>query len=203
MRGWHVLGAIGLILIALGSAFAQSEEEGPTSKGEPAEGPGAERRILDEADRLSQEALRLYRAGDPRAAIAPTTEALRMRTEVLGEEHPDTVQSLNNLGRYAEAEPLHQRSLAIKEKALGPEHPAVATSLNSLALLYQAQGKYAEAERLFERSLAIWEKALGPEHPKVATSLENYAALLRKAGRITEADRLDARAKTIRAKRAR
>ncbi len=195
MRGWHVLGAIGLILIALGSAFAQSEEEGPTSKGEPAEGPGAERRILDEADRLSQEALRLYRAGDPRAAIAPATEALRMRTEVLGEEHPDTVQSLNNLatlyqaqGKYAEAERLH---------------PAVATSLNGLALLYQAQGKYAEAERLFERSLAIWEKALGPEHPKVATSLENYAALLRKAGRITEADRLDARAKTIRAKHAR
>ncbi len=50
--------------------------------------------------------------------------------------------SLNNLaerdraqGKYAEAEPLNKRALAIMEKALGPEHPGVATSLNNLALL--------------------------------------------------------------------
>ena len=48
--------------------------------------------------------------------------------------------SLNNLanctraqGRYAEAEPLYKRSLAIREKALGPDHPDVAQSLNNLA----------------------------------------------------------------------
>ena len=42
--------------------------------------------------------------------------------------------SLNNLaelyraqGRYADAEPLYKRSLAIREKALGPDHPDVAT----------------------------------------------------------------------------
>ena len=42
--------------------------------------------------------------------------------------------SLNNLaelykvqGRYADAEPLFKRSLAIREKALGPDHPDVAT----------------------------------------------------------------------------
>ncbi len=93
-------------------------------------------------------------------------------------------QSLNNLaalyhdqGKYAEAEPLYKRSLAIWEKALGPEHPDVATSLNNLAGLYQAQGKYAEGEPLYKRSLAIWEKVLGPEHPDVATSFENYAGL--------------------------
>jgi tetratricopeptide (TPR) repeat protein len=30
-------------------------------------------------------------------------------------------------GRYAEAERVYQRALAIHEKALGPEHPEVAT----------------------------------------------------------------------------
>ncbi len=74
-------------------------------------------------------------------------------------------------GRYAEAEPLYQRSLAIVEKALGPEHPHVATSLNNLARLYRDQGHYAEAEPLYQRSLEIREKALGPEHPDVARSL--------------------------------
>ena len=36
-------------------------------------------------------------------------------------------------GRYAEAEPLYERALAVQEKALGPQHPAVANSLNDLA----------------------------------------------------------------------
>ena len=80
--------------------------------------------------------------------------------------------SLNNLavlyrnqGKYAEAEPLYQRSLAIWEKALGKDHPDVATSLNNLAVLYHNQGKYAEAEPLYQRSLAIKEKALGKTIP--------------------------------------
>ena len=39
-------------------------------------------------------------------------------------------------GRYAEAETLSKRSLAIREKILGPEHPDVATNLNNLAYFY-------------------------------------------------------------------
>ena len=35
-------------------------------------------------------------------------------------------------GRYAEAEPLHKRSLAIRERALGPDHPGVAIGLSML-----------------------------------------------------------------------
>jgi tetratricopeptide (TPR) repeat protein len=66
-------------------------------------------------------------------------------------------------GRYAEAEPLYQRSLAIDEKALGPDHPSVATSLNNLAELHKAQGRYVDAEPLYKRSLAIKEKAPGPD----------------------------------------
>ena len=73
--------------------------------------------------------------------------------EGFGPEDPRLAKSLNNLaevysaqGRYANAEPLFKRALAIYEKALGPEHPNVATGLNNLALLYNAQGRYAEAE---------------------------------------------------------
>ncbi len=38
-------------------------------------------------------------------------------------------------GKYAETEPLYERSLAIWEKALGPEHPSVAASLENYAAL--------------------------------------------------------------------
>jgi len=56
--------------------------------------------------------------------------ALTIREEVLGPEHPDTAQSLDNLavlldaqGDYAQAKPLYERALAIYEEVLGPEHP--------------------------------------------------------------------------------
>ena len=81
-------------------------------------------------------------------------------------------------GRYADAEPLYKRSLAIREKALGPDHPDVALSLNNLAELYHAQGRYADAEPLYKRSLAIREKALGPDHPDVATIAEQSGCAL-------------------------
>ena len=74
----------------------------------------------------------------------------------MGKDHPDTATSLNNLavlyraqGKYAEAEPLYQRALAIYEQQLGQDHPDTASSLNNLAGLYKAQGKYAEAEPLY------------------------------------------------------
>ena len=91
--------------------------------------------------------------------------------------------SLNNLallyqamGRYAEAEPLYRRSLAIWEKQLGRDHPAVATIVNNLASLYWAMGRYAEAEPLLRRSLEVREKQLGRDHPDVAQSLNNLAS---------------------------
>ena len=129
--------------------------------------------------------------------------------ENFGPDDERLATSLNNLaalcrtqGKYAEAEPLYQRSLAIREKALGPEHPDVASSLNNLAGLYDNQGKHAEAEPLYQRALAIVEKALAPEHPDLATSLENYARLLRKIDRDAEAKKLESRAQAIRARHA-
>ncbi len=127
--------------------------------------------------------------------------------ESFGEKDTRLATTLNELallftdqGKYAEAEPFFQRSIAIYEKALGTEHPDVTIILNNLGLLYTDQGKYAEAEPLFQRSIAIREKALGPEHPDVATSLENYAFLLQEMDRNTEADKLGERARAIRDK---
>ncbi|MDW8327783.1 MAG: tetratricopeptide repeat-containing protein [Anaerolineales bacterium] len=89
----------------------------------------------------------------------------------------EQVNQLLQQGRYGEALPLMQRSVAIVEQALGPAHPEVADSLHHLASLYQLQGNYWAAEPLFRRSLAILEQALGPAHPEVATSLNNLALL--------------------------
>ncbi|CAN0571146.1 unnamed protein product, partial [Ectocarpus sp. 12 AP-2014] len=64
-------------------------------------------------------------------------------------------------GKHAEAEPLYERSQAIREEALGPKHPDVAEVLNNRATLLKSQGKYGEAEPLYARSQAIREQVLG------------------------------------------
>src|SRR3984893_8260093 len=112
----------------------------------------------------------------------------------------DQADALYEKGRYAEAEPLYKRSLAIREKALGPDHPDVAASLNNLALLYDQQGRHVDAEPLYKKALAIWEKALGPDHPDVATSLNNLALLYDAQGRYAEAEPLYRRSLAIREK---
>ena len=102
--------------------------------------------------------------------------------KVLGEDHPDTATSYNNLannlysqGKYAAAEPLYQKALAIRLKVLGEDHPtpprATTTSPNNL----NAQGKYAAAEPLYQKALAIRLKVLGEDHPDTATSYNNLA----------------------------
>ncbi len=50
-------------------------------------------------------------------------------------------------GRYAEAEPLFQRALAICEARLGPDHPNTKTVRANLAELKQAIADQGMAER--------------------------------------------------------
>ncbi len=122
-------------------------------------------------------------------------EALAIREDALGREHPHVAQSLNNLaefyraqGQYGKAEPLYQRALAIWEKAPGPAHLAdVVTSLNNLAALYDTQGQYDKAEPLYQRALEILQLILPPDHPILAQVMGNYSTLLGKLNRDPEA----------------
>ncbi len=144
----------------------------------------AQTSILDEADRLNAEVVRLYREGRFDEAIPLAERALALRVKALGPDDPRVGQSLNNLaglyyqkGDYQKVEPLFERALAIRIKSLGANHPDVATSLNNLAGLYYKRGDYQKAEPLFRQALAIYEKSLGTEHHNFAQALNNLAAV--------------------------
>src|SRR5437868_2949584 len=124
--------------------------------------------------------------------------------ERLGFRSLEAARLLNDSGcyfqftaRYAEAEPLMRRALAIDEQSFGPDHPKVAISLNNLAALLQVTNRLTDAEPLMRRALAIDEQSFGPDHPKVAISLNNLAALLQVTNRLTEAEPLMRRALAI------
>jgi tetratricopeptide (TPR) repeat protein len=126
-------------------------------------------------DPLAPHALMVARRGDEAGIAQPTSRVLN-DVGVLSSEK----------ARYAEAEPLYRRALAIGEAALRPDDPELAILLNNLASFLQKTNRLGEAEPLCRRALEISEKTLGPDHPVVATRLNNLAELLRAANRPSE-----------------
>jgi CHAT domain-containing protein/Flp pilus assembly protein TadD len=162
---------------------------------------------LAEAEKLNSEVIRLYRAGKYAEAVPIAQQLLGLREKMLGPEHPDVAQALNNLallfksrGRYAEAEQFYNRTVSTLEKMFGANHPDVCIALNNLAVLYEEIGRYGEAEPILKRVLALRENALGPDHVDVAGSLNNLAELYHSTGRIDEAEPLFTRSLAVREK---
>jgi tetratricopeptide (TPR) repeat protein len=58
-------------------------------------------------------------------------------------------------GKYAEAEPLQQRALAIQEQTQGPQHPDTIAILNNYKVLLSQMGREDEATVLKGRSGCI------------------------------------------------
>jgi tetratricopeptide (TPR) repeat protein len=122
----------------------------------------------------------LYAASEPWYALC-----LEKTTQRLGEHHPRTATSLNNLaglhdsrGNYSAALPLYQRALQIRQEQLGENHPDIATNLNNLAYLYESMERYEEAESLYAQALKICERSLRFGHPHTAIIRENYVQFL-------------------------
>ena len=96
-------------------------------------------------------------------------------------------RSTSGRSRYAEAEPLFKRALALREKARPPGHPDIGQSLNNLATLYERQDRHADSEPLFKRALAIYQKIPGAERA-VATLLNNLGQVYKTEGRYADAE---------------
>ena len=73
--------------------------------------------------------------------------------------------SLNDQGRYAEAQELHRNTMEIEGRVLGDDHPETLLSMSYLANSLLGQGRYAEAEELQRRTLEVQRRVLGKEHP--------------------------------------
>ena len=117
-----------------------------------------------------------------------------MQNRVLGEAHPDTLKSRNNLalvyqnqGRYDDAERLYLETLEIKERVLGKDHPHTANTMGNLALMYVNRNRYEEAEPLYLEALGIQRHALGEAHPATLLMMMNVAELYARQGEFGKA----------------
>ena len=137
----------------------------------------------------------MLRIGLLEFAADPQERALAMRREALGNEHQDTLSSVNSKGellhlrgRLDEAEPYFREALDTLQRMLGDEHPDTIRSIANLGALLRARGDLEGAELLLRDAVAKRRKVLGRDHPDTLTSLNNLGLLLRLRGENDEAE---------------
>jgi tetratricopeptide (TPR) repeat protein len=87
----------------------------------------------------------LRKQGKYDEAMPYYVEALETRRRVLGDEHPNTLNSIGNMGnllymqgKYEEAMPYYVEALETSRRVLGDEHSSTLWSINALIKLYDA-----------------------------------------------------------------
>ena len=94
------------------------------------------------------------------------------------------------IGKYREAEQMHQQTLQLREMALGKEHPDTLASMNYLGLVLDSLGKYEEAEQILQQTLELRERALGKEHPDTLDSMNYLGLVLDSLGKYDKAEQM-------------
>ena len=122
-------------------------------------------------------------------------ECLQLRREQFGDQHPNTLTSMNNLaellkaqGKFEEAESLHRDSLA-GWRTHG-NAPNTLASIGNLAELLRVQGKHREAEPLQREALNGSRKQFGEMHPNTLRNMHKMAMLSKVQGNLAEAEDL-------------
>jgi eukaryotic-like serine/threonine-protein kinase len=134
--------------------------------------------------------LSLLGMGAAEQAIALFAKSRETRKARLGPEHPETLNSMNNLaeayqgaGKLDLALPLKEETLKLTKARLGPEHPQTLASMNNLASAYQDAGKHNLAVPLMEETLKLSKAKLGPDHVNTLSSMNNLAGAYQAAGK--------------------
>jgi tetratricopeptide (TPR) repeat protein len=132
---------------------------------------------------LNLTGLFLDNQGQLTRAISHLRRALAERVRVLGEDHPDTLTSRNNLASAYEsardlgrAIPLFEQTLKDQVRVLGEDHPSALTSRNNLTAAYQSAGDLGRAIPLYQQTLTETVRALGEDHPLTGTVRSNLAS---------------------------
>jgi CHAT domain-containing protein/tetratricopeptide (TPR) repeat protein len=151
----------------------------------------------DKALELHLAGLKSYEQGKPEEALAAIQKALAVRKRLLGDEHPSTADSLNDvgvvyrsMGDSAKAEEFYRQALLTYKKVLGLEHPKTASTLSNLGIVYFERADYAKAEPLYRQALELRRKMPGQNRAETASSLNNLGMLYKAMGNAAKAEPL-------------
>jgi tetratricopeptide (TPR) repeat protein len=132
--------------------------------------------------------------------------ALRLLLDTLGEQHPVTAITLQNMGvsygymgSHDIAIMLYKRALQIFHNTIGL-HPRAAVTMTSMGLRYSHNGQNEKAIELFEQVLRIFEHTVGRMHEYTAGAIQNMSTTFFRLGDLLKAEKLILEAVAIREK---
>jgi len=121
--------------------------------------------------------------------------ALALREEALGEDHPQTLESLGALigllrgqGEDAVAEPLCRESVERTKRVLGDDDPATFGVMYWLADIWSALDRTEEAEELARETLELRRHHLGEDDSATIVSVYQVGRLVLERGEAAEAE---------------
>ncbi len=146
-------------------------------------------RVRDECNLIRALGGLFENKGEYNDALPLYEECLVKRKRILGDDHPDTLQSLHRVavlfdrkGEHQRALPLYEECLAKRKRILGDDHPDTLQSLNDLAALFCRKGEHQRALPLYEECLAKRKRILGDDHPDTLGLLNDLAAMFDSKG---------------------
>ena len=123
-------------------------------------------------------------------AIDLQEQVLKTRKEMLGRQHPETLQAMMalawsywNFRRPSEALGLQRKVVDISSRTLGAEDIRTLKAMDTLAATYWLCGKRLEAENLGKKAMDGLIRKLGPGHPDSLTAMENLGRTYMHRGR--------------------
>ena len=146
------------------------------------------------ASLLQTMATTMRKIGLVNQAVAHQEAAMAVLKQTLGEDHPETLSSIQQAAVLAQARSDHETAQSYLEqvyegrrRVLGARDSDTLHSAHALARNLQRLGRYDEAEELAREVLSVRRQRLGPEHPQTLTIMVDLATILRYQGRIAEA----------------
>ncbi|KAJ5929743.1 P-loop containing nucleoside triphosphate hydrolase protein [Penicillium verhagenii] len=159
--------------------------------------PGDEEILQTWASLLDRAATFAFTKGYIHDCENMAVSAMNIRMRLLGPYNIETIQScgmvgesLNERGKWKEAEEINNKVMKAIEKSVGPEHSEALRIRTNLAWTYFNQGRLNEAEELQIKNLETCKQVFGLEHLEPLTSINNLALIYSGLGRWDEAEEL-------------
>jgi len=128
------------------------------------------------------------------------TRAVQLRKKALGENHPETIETLEMMAmafgfsrRHGRAEETRRELLAILERSQGPTHLDTLSAGSELASILRKRDKFDEAESMLRWVVDERTKQLGAEDPSTVSALSSLAVTLQGQRKLDEAEELTER----------
>lgn len=143
-----------------------------------------EERNLNLADVDNRLGVALQSTGDFEESSELIYSAYVTRTEILGEDHPQTIEILGNIGTsyyyqgdLEEAVEWMKKAYEMNKVVSGEENPDHLRALSNIAFVLSRSGNNTEAKEYFEKAISLGEKVHPDGHPILDRVKEYYSNL--------------------------